>query len=276
MSSRKQSVRTSWHSTIAVRDLILQASPFSCRSIVALAVSSGTLISTFFQSAYAQAIFTAPNPTDIEGVPALTEDAEAPKIATAGSNVYIVWHEFDMAGGQPDVYLSRSTNRGRTFGSRQNLSNTSMTSSSDEDIAVSGNNVFVVWSENGQNILISRSTSGGARNSFTTLPQLNTTAGAVTPQVAVSGNNVFVVWSAGGDIYFAESSNQGRTFIRENNISRHADDPVCPGAAVPCDAIDPDIRVSGNRLIVTWRDNRLPRVGLPSAGYEIFVAGRRM
>lgn len=256
MRSSKQSVRTWCSSTIAVR---------------ALALSSGTLISAFVQSAYAQAIFTAPNPTPIQGVPVLTEDAEAPKIATAGSNVYIVWHEFDMAGGQPDVYFSRSTNRGRTFGSRQNLSTTSMISSTDEDIAVSGKNVFVVWSEgqNADQILLSRSTSGGARNSFTTLPQLNTTAGAVTPKVAVSGNNVFVVWSAGGDIYFAESSNQGSTFSGETNISRHADDPVCQGAAVPCDAIDPDIGVSGNRLIVTWRDNRVS-----GAGYEIFFAGQ--
>ena len=259
MSSSKQSVSTWWSSTIAVR---------------ALALSSCTLISTFFQSAYAQAIFTAPNPTHIEGVPVLTEDAEAPKIATAGSNVYIVWHEFDMPGGQggqPDVYFSRSTNRGRKFGSRQNLSKTSMIPSSDEDIAVSGNNVFVVWSEgaNAEQILISRSTSGGARDSFTTLPQLNTTAGAVTPKVTVSGNNVFVVWSAGGDIYFAESSNQGSKFSGEKNISRHANDPVCQGAGITCDAIDPDIRVSGNRLIVTWRDNRVS-----GAGYEIFFAGQ--
>ena len=186
------------------------------------------------------------------------QDAEPPQIAASGKNVYILWHEFpDAANLQPDVYLSRSTNKGGSFSTKVNLSNSAAVDSRDEDLAVSGKNVFVAWSENADELLFRRSTNNGG--SFDLVQQLNVTPGAIRPQVAASGKNVFVVWEAPGqngnnDIYFAQSSDDGHKFTTEKNLSAN-DGP----------SESPQIVKSEDRLVVTWRDSTTP--GLD---FEIF------
>ena len=65
-------------------------------------------------------------------------------IAKEGNNVYVVWSE--GAGAHRDVYFKRSTNNGASFGSTVNLSNDD-TFSEIPDIAVVGDNVYVVWDD---------------------------------------------------------------------------------------------------------------------------------
>jgi hypothetical protein len=195
------------------------------------------------------------NPKRIEGTP--DQDAEPPQIAVSGRNVYIIWHEFPAANAaQPDVFLARSTNRGKDFGGRDNLSNSFNIDSSDEQIAVSGRNMYVVWSENQDEILFRRSTDGGV--SFKPAKKLNNAGGAVNPQIAVSEENVFVAWEANGqagntDIFFTQSSDKGRNFDQEENISKN--DGVSQ---------NPDIDLSGDKVIVTWRDSTTPPPRLDS------------
>ena len=68
------------------------------------------------------AALTFSQPGVITGTP--QQDAEPPQIARTGDDVFILWHEFPEGGLVPDVYLARSTDKGATFGTRINLSNT--------------------------------------------------------------------------------------------------------------------------------------------------------
>jgi hypothetical protein len=72
---------------------------------------------------------------------------EPAKIATSGDNVYIAWGSNKTA--HPEIMFRASTDSGKTFGEKINLSNTSNVDSVDREIAASGSNVFVAWWERG-------------------------------------------------------------------------------------------------------------------------------
>jgi hypothetical protein len=173
-------------------------------------------------------------------------------IAVSGNNVYVVWHDF-VPGNTPDgeenaeISYRRSTDGGATFGSTVNLSNNAGLSQSPA-IAVSGNNVYVVWGDNtpgNDEISYRRSTDGGA--TFGSTVNLSNSVGdSQLPAIAVSGNNVYVVWqdSTSGDnnIFYRRSTNNGSTFGSTVNLSNS------PGGT-------PDIAASANSVHVTWTDS---------------------
>lgn len=194
-------------------------------------------------------------------------DAEPPQVVRSGDNVFIIWHEFpDSSTMQPDVFLSRSTNRGATFQPRINLSNSPAAFSGDEDIAVSrsGNNtrVYVVWIEDAEVRFRRDRTNDGT---FSNPIKLNDTLGGNTPlrpQIVASGDDVFVVWQAehplagdNTDIFFARSTNSGDSFKDKKNISNNNGMSEAPQIALLAD----------NRVIVTWRDDS-------GGDFEIFFA----
>jgi hypothetical protein len=74
--------------------------------------------------------------------------ATAP-IAISGNNVYIAW--WTNTTGNNEVMFRASTDGGKTFGNKINLS-TSKDSSSKVDIAASGNNVYVTWWETNETL----------------------------------------------------------------------------------------------------------------------------
>ena len=84
------------------------------------------------------------------------------KIVKQGDSVYVVWSE------DGDVYFKKSTNGGSSFGSTINLSNDNHDSSIPQ-IAVVGNNVYVVWVDidtaggtDESQLFFKRSTDGGS------------------------------------------------------------------------------------------------------------------
>jgi hypothetical protein len=114
-----------------------------------------------------------------------------PAIAASGNNVYVVWRDNSL--GNPDIFYTRSTDGGASFGDIVNLSNT-IGPSTFPAIAASRNNVYVVW-EVGEtpggatDILYTRSTDDGA--SFGDIVNLSNTVGLPgAPAVAASENNV--------------------------------------------------------------------------------------
>jgi hypothetical protein len=209
--------------------------------------------------------FTFAPPGIIVGTPG--SDAEPPQVVRSGDNVFVIWHEFpDSTSMQPDVFLSRSTNRGATFRPRINLSNSPAAFSGDEDIAVSrsGNNtrVYVVWLEDADVRFRRDRTNDGT---FSNPIKLNDTLGSngpSRPQIAASGDNVFVVWQAehpqagdNTDIFFARSTDSGNTFKDKKNISNSTGNSEAAQIALLAD----------DRVIVTWRDSS-------GGDFEIFFA----
>jgi hypothetical protein len=76
------------------------------------------------------------------GMPAL--DRKAP-IATSGDNIYIAW--WTNKTGTNEVMFRASSDGGKTFGDKINLSNSTNADSRDANIDASGDRVFVTWWE---------------------------------------------------------------------------------------------------------------------------------
>jgi hypothetical protein len=68
--------------------------------------------------------------------------AAAP-IATSGDNIYIAW--WTNKTGNDEVMFRASTDGGKTFGDKINLSNSTNADSQDAHIDASGDRVFVTW-----------------------------------------------------------------------------------------------------------------------------------
>jgi peroxiredoxin len=69
-------------------------------------------------------------------------------IATSDNDVYVAWSSNKT--GNDEVMFKASTDGGKTFSNKMNLSNTPKSESQDAQIAAAGNNVYVTWWERNQ------------------------------------------------------------------------------------------------------------------------------
>jgi hypothetical protein len=69
-------------------------------------------------------------------------------IATSEDNVYVAW--WSNKTGNDEVMFKASTDGGKTFSDKMNLSNSPRSDSQDAEIAAAGNNVYVTWWERNQ------------------------------------------------------------------------------------------------------------------------------
>jgi hypothetical protein len=73
---------------------------------------------------------------------------QAAPMATSGDNVYVVW--WSNKTGNDEVMFKASTDSGKTFSDKMNLSNSPKSDSQDAQIAATGSNVYVTWWERNQ------------------------------------------------------------------------------------------------------------------------------
>jgi hypothetical protein len=128
-------------------------------------------------------------------------------------------------------------------------------------VAASGNNVYVVWTdERSSEIMYKRSTDGGADFGFDTINLSNTPRDSAFPAIAASGNNVYVVWvdTTPGtvQIMYKRSTDGGASFGNAINLSNSATSSYSPAIAA-----------SGNNVYVVWSGTPSQ---LPNANEEIF------
>src|SRR5918995_4265466 len=161
-----------------------------------------------------------------------------PKISIIEEKFYVIWT--DNTTGNGDVYFKRSMDNGGTFGGTENLSNNTGASLS-PNIAASGNNVYVIWTDNttgNGDVYFKASLENG--NKFKGKKILAKNLGnSLQPQMAVSqdGNLIFGVWkdntkydppenatSPNFDLLFRTSSNQGANFTDRNVIGKNVGD----------------------------------------------------
>ena len=139
-------------------------------------------------------------------------------------NIFVLWT--DNTTGNGDIYFKRSVDDGTSFGNIENLSN-STGNSTDAQIAVNENNVYVVWTDNttgNGDIYFKRSVDNGT--SFGNIENLSNDIGSsYEPQIVISGNNVYVVWTdnttGNGDIYFKRSVDDGTSFGSTQNMGAY-------------------------------------------------------
>jgi hypothetical protein len=72
--------------------------------------------------------------------------SENAPIATSGDNIYITWST-NKTGTNDEAMFRASTDGGKTFGDKINLSNSTKADSQDTQIDASGDRVFVTWWE---------------------------------------------------------------------------------------------------------------------------------
>jgi peroxiredoxin len=196
------------------------------------------------------------NFTTIQNLSHTTGDSLNPKLAVSGENVYLVWDDI-ANNGTGQIMFTKSSDNGATFTTAKNLGN-STEDSANANVAISGNNVYVVWESVNMNstagasnseIMFARSSDSGA--TFTSPKSLSNNAGnSANPNVAISGNNVYVAWednSAGGtEIIVTRSANNGANFGPPRNISNS-----------PGESFNPRIAISGNNVYIVWVDYSL-------------------
>jgi hypothetical protein len=149
-----------------------------------------------------------------------------------------------------------------TTSSSQNLSN-SPGNSTNAQIAVYENNVYVVWSDtttgNGD-VYFRRSVTNGTI--FGETRNLSNNTGLSSdPQLSVAGSNVYVAWtdasSGNNEIIFRRSNDTGERFRGASELSK----------TVSVDgeySLFPRISAIGNDVYVVWQDK-------VSGNYEIFL-----
>jgi hypothetical protein len=183
------------------------------------------------------------------------ENSKESQVKCDGNNVYAAWEDETTTFANNDIFFSFSHNNGQTF-STKNISNNTG-DSQDAQIAVKGNNVYLVWEDTTRDVFdisFAMSTDGGL--TFNTKTISNNPAGGFgseDPQISLQGNNIYVVWKQDGlsdnfpDIFITRSTDGGQTFSEPDNISN-----TDGGSQVP------QISSEGDNVYVVWEE-RAPR-----------------
>jgi len=191
-----------------------------------------------------------------------------PWIRVNENNVYIVWNDesphlapnihrdagdIDVFLGDLEILIATSHDGGSKF-DVSNLSN-SQGMSSNPRIAVSGNNVYVVWNEEtiaGYEIFFSKSTDNGTTFSEP-INVSRSDAESLDAGLQVSGDNVYIVWHESAqdtsDIFFAASDNNGLAFGLPINLSTME--------GIPSLTRDTQMVASGNNIFVVWYNQNI-------------------
>lgn len=150
--------------------------------------------------------------------------SEHPQIAAYDNNVYAIWA--DDTSGNREVLFTRSGDNGTSFDKIKNLSNNT-SDSFNQEIAVFGDTVYVVWLDQGDdegdetNILLKASGDGG-ETFGRTVNIISSNANQETfPKVAASEDSVYIAWNTADDelderdsegLFFVRSLDGGNTF----------------------------------------------------------------
>jgi hypothetical protein len=179
-----------------------------------------------------QSSITFENPVNLSN----DEKSQNPKIVASGNNVYVVWEDYES--GNSDIYFKKSSDGGATFGNVINLSNNDGRSY-DPQLVVSGNNVYVVWSDETRghpistiantNIMFVKSADGGLTFSVPKNLSIKNVYSADTvnesPKIAISSNNVYVIWVVSNyswmNVFLATSTDNGNAFGEPINVSNN-------------------------------------------------------
>jgi hypothetical protein len=150
-------------------------------------------------------------------------DSQNAQVAISGSNIIIVWEDKAGNSGEFDIFAKVLTLNGVPV-AFHNLSNNSSLSSQAK-IAVTGNNVIVVWQDRGDvgiDLFVRTSTNNGVTFggpiNISTNTTITTDQDSVQVIVAVAGN-VYVVWDGvraplgDEDIFYNKSHDGGLTWF---------------------------------------------------------------
>jgi hypothetical protein len=156
-----------------------------------------------------------------------------PKIVTSGNHVYVLWN-YIFGCGSRVLFLKDSNDHGDTFGDSVIVADASE-AGSEPAVAVSGNNVYVAWTEHPsepQKILYKSSNDGGKSFGNAIAISSNNMTENRIQKVLVSGNHVGIIWTGylvdghGYSVFLSKSSDGGRSFGQPIILSNATGDYV--------------------------------------------------
>src|SRR5918993_86175 len=240
---------------IAVRKSLMNNSDSKLLALSQLVLVFVGIISSFFASAN---IVPPPSadaqPSSISSSQNLSSNpgnSTDAQIAVYQNNVYIVWS--DATTGNGDIYFKRSLDNGTSFGATENFS-ANPGNSTDAQIAVYQNNVYLVWSDattgNGD-IYFKRSVDNGTSFGTTENLSINSTELSSGPQISAVGGNVYLAWTepmdGSNEIFFRYSNDSGVSFRGARELSKTLS---VDGES----ALFPRISAIGGNVYVVWQD----------------------
>jgi hypothetical protein len=154
------------------------------------------------------------------------------RIATSGSNVYVIWS--DYSAGPAQLVFVRSNDNGTTFSSPISLG-TVFAAAGETRLSASKNNVYVVWIGSADDVhagsILSRSSNDfGA--SFGNTSSVSGPGVASMPEIATTSgtDSIYITWFnttiredgtvLNNDILFSKSSNGGHNYSKPKNLSQ--------------------------------------------------------
>jgi hypothetical protein len=128
-----------------------------------------------------------------------------PQLETSGNNVYVVWeeHNTNFFSKRADIFFKRSTDYGASFTGQFGIDLSKNPGTSiNPFMAVSGNNIYIVWQDNTTNLAKPNLSydiffKQGINNGERLDPTINLSHSpgtSINPFMAVSGNNIYIVW----------------------------------------------------------------------------------
>lgn len=170
-------------------------------------------------------------------------------IVANGQMLHVVW--YDIFLGSYQIYYTRSTDGGTTWGSDTNLILTNY-ESTNPSICFSGSMLHTVWVDrrNGNDeIYYKRSTNEG----LNWLPEVRMTDnvfGQEHTTICASGQNVCMFWRDGRnsgsyEIYYRRSTDDGATWTEETRLTNFAGTRTAPA-----------VTVVGSTIHLVWDDGR--------------------
>ncbi len=168
-----------------------------------------------------------------------------PRVAASGFDVYIAWKDYLLTDTtRSEILFVSSNNRGVTFDTIMDLSNTAAAESLGPQIAVFRNNVYVVWmdalTQNSDILFVRSQNNGGTFDN--TINMSNNPGESSFPKISslgiLGGNNVYVIWenaiesSGSNDIFYTSSRTNGANFPAPINVSNSTGDSMYPQIAV--------------------------------------------
>ena len=194
-----------------------------------------------------------------------------PQIKTHNNNIYVIWsgnvgHGVDNET-QSDIFITKSENKGNSFGEPINLSN-DKGSSFNPHSEISSNNIYVVWEDdtlaaetsdlNSNTSILFRQSKDNASTFLPIVSLSSINADSSNPDITtINGNTVYVVWQDNLDesskILFKKNiSNKNTLFSDQQNISDSQGNKF---------EISPEIITSNNIVNIIW-DDFSPKEGI--------------
>ncbi|CUR52058.1 exported protein of unknown function [Nitrosotalea devaniterrae] len=224
---------------------------------ILIAIILGLSILAGVGSSFAQV--QTPGFTDAVNLSQVSADSELPHVIVSSDGVFAMWTQSSL--GRSDVFFSKSTDGGNTFGSPINLSGATNGQSSYPQFVENNNHIYVIWQSSlsgTSTILMTKSLDGGT--SFgkpTTISDASQLS--AFPQIALSGNHVYSSWiekstDNSTNIIFTKSDDQGSTFDVPLHVTHNIGNSGIP-----------KLSADGNQVYLTWEDNS-------RGDYEVFLS----